>query len=68
MKCTLYVITTLSRYNNITLIIIAYTVYIGEGINLDGSYNTRYRETVPVHMSGVQCSGTESRLVYRVSS
>ena len=36
---------------------------IGEEINLVSSYSTSYRETAPVHMSSVQCTGTESRLV-----
>ena len=36
---------------------------IGGNIDLSSSYSTSYRETVPVHMSDVQCSGTESRLI-----
>ena len=36
---------------------------IGEEINLVSSYSTSFRETAPVHISGVQCSGTESRLI-----
>ena len=35
----------------------------GTSIDLYGSYSTSYRETTPVHMSYVQCLGTESRLI-----
>ena len=31
-------------------------------LSLDSTYSTLYRETAPVHMSNVRCSGTESRL------
>ena len=36
-------------------------IQIGTSIYLYG-YHTSYRETTPVHMSNVQCLGTESRL------
>ena len=32
-------------------------------VTLSSSYSTYYRETAPVHMSNVECSGNEPRLI-----
>ena len=37
-------------------------LHTGTSILLSASYFSSYRETTPVHMSNVQCSGTENRL------
>ena len=41
----------------------SYLIMIGDEIYLRGSYSTTYRETAPVYMSYLRCSGTESRLI-----
>ena len=51
----------MAMYNSYIVIIMSFAL-VGYGIYLGSSYSTSYRETTPVHMSDVQCSGTESRL------
>ena len=50
----------------IIIFVIAYIQNIfmkGTAIVLSSDYSTQYRVVAPVHLSDVQCSGTESKLI-----
>ena len=55
-----------SQYVTLALVIhfkVVIVIAAGTSIQLYGSYLSSYHETNPVHMSNVQCSGTEPRLI-----
>lgn len=39
------------------------TLFTGSNIYLSAYYSTYNRESIPIHLSNVNCSGAESRLV-----
>ena len=45
------------------IIILLCCLLTDTGIVLSASYRTSYRGSAPVHISNVQCSGSESRLI-----